>query len=62
MTWPWGKPQLRIAENAEGARNAPIAKSLEKQGAETWWWKEKRYQVNCYKVTLVNRNQGHPRI
>jgi hypothetical protein len=34
--------------NAEGARNAPIAKSLEKQGVETSEWKEACHPVNGY--------------
>jgi hypothetical protein len=34
--------------NAEGARNAPIAKSLEKPGLETWEWKEACYPVNSH--------------
>ncbi len=34
--------------NAEGARNAPIAKSLEKPGLETWKCKEACHPVNGY--------------
>ena len=34
--------------NAEGARNAPVAKSLEKQGLEAWKWKEACQPVNGY--------------
>ncbi len=34
--------------NAEGARNAPIAKSLEKPGLETSECKETRHSVNAY--------------
>jgi hypothetical protein len=38
--------------NAEGARNAPIAKPLEKRGLETSEWKEARHLVNGYKKTI----------
>jgi hypothetical protein len=38
--------------NAEGARNAPIAKSLEKQGLETSEWKEACHPVNGYPFSI----------
>jgi hypothetical protein len=41
--------------NAEGARNAPIAKSLEKQGLETLKWKEAGHPVNGYNFLLCRR-------
>jgi len=45
--------------NAEGARNAPIAKSLEKQGLETSEWKEACHPVNgYYDFTDVDLLQG----
>ncbi len=34
--------------NAEGAKNAPVAKSPEKQGLETSQWKEAHRPVNAY--------------
>ncbi len=39
--------------NAEGARNAPFAKSLEKQEAETWKWKEELYPLNAYEKRIL---------
>jgi len=41
--------------NAEGARNAPVAKSLEKQGLETSEWKEACRPVNGYKYGYGRR-------
>ncbi len=41
--------------NAEGVRNAPIAKSLEKPGLETSECKEARHPVNGYGACLQNR-------
>jgi hypothetical protein len=39
--------------NAEGARNAPIAKSLEKQGLETSECKEACHPVNGYQKSFL---------
>jgi hypothetical protein len=44
--------------NAEGVRNAPFAKSLEKQGAETWKWKEGLYPLSEYNVFALTSGQG----
>jgi len=40
---------------AEGARNAPIAKALGKQGLETSEWKEACRPVNGYKYGYGRR-------
>jgi hypothetical protein len=39
--------------NAEGARNAPIAKSLEKPGLEASKCKEACHPVNGYRIGIV---------